>query len=136
MMKTDLVFRTVGERTEELALELAIKKAFELGIYSEYTLQAEEALKKHLWPGNIRELRHTIEKAVILSSGNMLKSDDFMLKQGSSINLRSGLLQTCPESRSSTTWPRMKKCVHAGRPLVASVRTPAKSLIMCRPKCR
>ena len=31
-------------------------------------------------PGNIRELKHTIEKAVILSNGNILNPEDFSLK--------------------------------------------------------
>ncbi|MFC2151816.1 sigma-54-dependent transcriptional regulator [Bacteroidota bacterium] len=42
---------------------------------------AVNALIQYHWPGNIRELRHTIEKAVILSSGNTLQPIDFMLKQ-------------------------------------------------------
>lgn len=31
------------------------------------------------WPGNIRELQHTMERAVILSDGNVLKPSDFLL---------------------------------------------------------
>jgi len=34
-----------------------------------------EALKMHNWPGNIRELKNVIERAVILSSGDMLTAD-------------------------------------------------------------
>ncbi|MCK4466624.1 MAG: sigma-54-dependent Fis family transcriptional regulator, partial [Bacteroidales bacterium] len=34
-------------------------------------------LNNHLWPGNIREFKHTIEKVVILSESNTIKSDDF-----------------------------------------------------------
>jgi DNA-binding NtrC family response regulator len=37
-----------------------------------------EKLKRNQWFGNIRELQHTIEKAVILSSGDKLKSTDFV----------------------------------------------------------
>jgi DNA-binding NtrC family response regulator len=32
--------------------------------------QAAEALQRHDWPGNIRELEHTVEKAVILTEGS------------------------------------------------------------------
>ena len=37
-----------------------------------------EKLKKNQWYGNIRELQHTIEKAVILSEGDKLRSSDFI----------------------------------------------------------
>ncbi|MFW6351287.1 MAG: helix-turn-helix domain-containing protein, partial [Bacteroidota bacterium] len=42
--------------------------------------QAKEKLLKYKWPGNIRELEHAIEKAVILSESNILKPDDFFLR--------------------------------------------------------
>jgi transcriptional regulator of acetoin/glycerol metabolism len=35
------------------------------------------------WPGNIRELQHTIEKAVILSDSNIIKPDDLYPRQTS-----------------------------------------------------
>ncbi|WP_291861912.1 sigma-54 dependent transcriptional regulator [Marinilabilia sp.] len=46
----------------------------------EINKQAQEKLLKYNWPGNIRELEHAIEKAVILSDSNVLKPDDFFLK--------------------------------------------------------
>lgn len=39
-----------------------------------------EKLKEYQWPGNIRELRHTIERAVILSENKILEADDFILQ--------------------------------------------------------
>lgn len=42
--------------------------------------QAQDKLLKYSWPGNIRELQHTIEKAVILSEGNVLKGEDFFMR--------------------------------------------------------
>jgi DNA-binding NtrC family response regulator len=42
--------------------------------------QAHEKLLKYRWPGNIRELQHTIEKAVILSESSILKPEDFYLR--------------------------------------------------------
>lgn len=42
--------------------------------------QAQDKLLKYAWPGNIRELQHTIEKAVILSDSNVLKSEDFFMR--------------------------------------------------------
>lgn len=39
---------------------------------------ALERILSYKWPGNIRELKHTIEKAVILSESNTLTADDFI----------------------------------------------------------
>lgn len=39
--------------------------------------KALNKLKTHNWPGNIRELEHTIEKAIILSDSNILSEDIF-----------------------------------------------------------
>jgi DNA-binding NtrC family response regulator len=46
--------------------------------------QAIDKLLSYGWPGNIRELQHTIEKAVILSESSVLKPDDLYLKSPSS----------------------------------------------------
>ncbi len=35
-------------------------------------------LQTHTWPGNIRELQHSIEKAVILCDGNVIRANDFI----------------------------------------------------------
>ncbi len=45
--------------------------------------QAQEKLLGYHWPGNIRELEHSIEKAVILSDNSVLKPDDFFLRPAS-----------------------------------------------------
>ena len=36
-------------------------------------------LKEHHWPGNVREIQHTIERGVIMSDGNEIKVKDFNL---------------------------------------------------------
>jgi len=46
--------------------------------------QAHEKMLKYAWPGNIRELQHTIEKAVILSDSNVLKAEDLYLRNAQS----------------------------------------------------
>ena len=38
-------------------------------------------LEKHTWPGNIRELQHAVERAVIMSDSNVLEPSDFFLSQ-------------------------------------------------------
>jgi two-component system, NtrC family, response regulator HydG len=58
-----------------------------IGIYAEkYNLRAKrlsaaaiEGLMGHAWPGNVRALRHAVERAIILSEGTMLEIDDFSL---------------------------------------------------------
>lgn len=51
------------------------------------------ALRAHHWPGNIRELSHTVERAMILSDGETLHADDFHIGKnktataGGSLNL-------------------------------------------------
>lgn len=38
-------------------------------------------LQKHDWPGNIRELQHSVERAVILSESNILEPQDFFISE-------------------------------------------------------
>ena len=51
---------------------------------------AQEKLRSYQWPGNIRELLHTVERAVILSEGNVLKPTDFLLNTNSQISMEAG----------------------------------------------
>jgi DNA-binding NtrC family response regulator len=44
------------------------------------TLQALDKLLNYPWPGNIRELKNTIEKIVILSETSVIKPDDIYLR--------------------------------------------------------
>lgn len=34
-------------------------------------------MTKHPWPGNIRELQHSLERAIILSNSSVLQPEDF-----------------------------------------------------------
>lgn len=45
---------------------------------------ARTKLQNYDWPGNVRELQHAIERAVILSDGQLLKPDNFMLQPSTS----------------------------------------------------
>jgi DNA-binding NtrC family response regulator len=51
---------------------------------------AREKLMDYPWPGNVRELLHTIERSVILSEGNVLKPEDFLLNMKAPASLESG----------------------------------------------
>lgn len=39
---------------------------------------AEKNLYQHSWPGNVRQLEHSVEKAVILSTSKTLQTEDFL----------------------------------------------------------
>ncbi len=73
--------RERGEDIEELA-------AFFLKRYGQkyqkpdlrLDTQAVKKLRKYHWPGNIRELQHTLEKAVILAESNILSANDFIFQ--------------------------------------------------------
>ena len=42
----------------------------------EFSPEAEQALRRYAWPGNLRELRNVIERAVILGSGDVIDLAD------------------------------------------------------------
>lgn len=74
------------ERTEDIGL---LARHF-LSFYSSKYLRSPKRLSDHLvsrlkayhWPGNIRELQHAMERAVIMSSGDeLMPSDFFFLEQ-------------------------------------------------------
>ena len=46
-----------------------------------FSADAEQRLLNYPWYGNIRELQHTIEKAVILSDGSLLKAENLQLTE-------------------------------------------------------
>ena len=62
---------TLSERIEDIPMLLnhlmqSLKKNIDLPTFSK---EAISALQRHLWPGNIRELKNVIERACILFSG-------------------------------------------------------------------
>lgn len=73
------------ERTDDIIPLTEIFLSKYVNIYSKPSLKlsnnAKEKLKKHPWFGNIRELQHTIEKAVIISEGTTLEDTDFDFPQ-------------------------------------------------------
>lgn len=66
-------------------------------------------LENYLWPGNIRELQHAIEKAVILADGNELQPSDFYMKDhsgGKSANIENMSLDEAEQLLISTSLKR------------------------------
>ncbi len=47
-----------------------------------FTDEAFEALRQHSWPGNVRELDHVVERAVLMTAGNMVMVFDLALQSG------------------------------------------------------
>ena len=45
------------------------------------TGEAMDRLKRYAWPGNIRELQHAIERAVIMTDSDTLQESDFLLSR-------------------------------------------------------
>jgi DNA-binding NtrC family response regulator len=79
----EIILPPLRERREDIPLLLEHFSA----VYAEkYNLPAKrlsaaalEGLVNHAWPGNVRALRHAVERAIILTEGPMLELDDFSL---------------------------------------------------------
>ena len=63
-----------------------------------------DALKRHHWKGNIRELRNVIERSVILADGNTLEVDSLPLE------LQSNKNDVMPKAASALTLAEAEKC--------------------------
>ncbi|WP_432279860.1 sigma-54-dependent transcriptional regulator [Pricia mediterranea] len=69
---------------------------------------AQEKLLAYPWPGNIRELLHTLERAIILSEGNVLKSEDFPMASGRETSRQDGLPGGASEESGPKTLEEME----------------------------
>jgi DNA-binding NtrC family response regulator len=47
-----------------------------------FSEQARQAMRAYDWPGNVRALRHAIERAVILAANNVVEAEDLQLDYG------------------------------------------------------
>jgi len=56
-----------------------------------FTPHALDALREHGWPGNVRELDHVVERALLMSSGNIVTAFDLTLQSGQEGRLSSRL---------------------------------------------
>jgi DNA-binding NtrC family response regulator len=43
---------------------------------------AVQAMQEHPWQGNVRELNHVVERAVLLAQGNYIRASEFALRAG------------------------------------------------------
>ncbi|MFM8577472.1 MAG: sigma-54-dependent transcriptional regulator [Planctomycetaceae bacterium] len=68
----------------QLATRFAVEAARDAG--RDFEGFREDAIRKllaHPWPGNIRELRHAVERAIYLGSGSVITSDDLVIDAAS-----------------------------------------------------
>jgi two-component system, NtrC family, response regulator HydG len=90
--RQDLLFRLEVVNIRLPALRDRIDDIFELARFfldrykgkasqrlEEFSAEAMEELMKYSWPGNIRELKNVIERAVIMSPGPLIGPDDILL---------------------------------------------------------
>ncbi len=93
VFRQDLLYRL---NTVEIALPALSERPEDIGELADHFLAhyaqrydrprptlsdaARDALARHDWPGNVRALRHAVERAVILSSRPVLEFDDFGLE--------------------------------------------------------
>jgi two-component system response regulator AtoC len=64
-----------------LARQFVARHAADYGVpVPRLSESAERALVGHRWPGNIRELSHTLERAVVLASGDTIDAADLGLR--------------------------------------------------------
>ena len=91
--RQDLLYRL---NTVEIILPPLRERKEDIGLITDYYLklfceqynkqgiiireETREKLEQYHWPGNIRELAHAIERAVIMNKSGLLEREDFVLK--------------------------------------------------------
>lgn len=121
------------ERAEDIdALIEHFAERFGAGRTVRFDAEAKALLKRHSWPGNIRELEHTVERAVLLAKGPVIGASDLQLDEegpGASPIASGGSLagQTVHEIERRLIFDTLKRTnnnrSHAARMLGISVRT-------------
>ncbi|MEK7251077.1 MAG: two-component system response regulator, partial [Bacteroidota bacterium] len=66
------------------------------------TPKALQMLVEHTWEGNVRELKHTIERAVLLEEEDWLTEDDFEFESRRSRQTKKKVIATAPETSPSS----------------------------------
>jgi transcriptional regulator with PAS, ATPase and Fis domain len=120
--RSDLYFRisaiplrvpSLRERPQDieiLANHLLRMCSMEMGRTVELTPAALDALRAYPWPGNIRELKNVIERAVLLSDASALAANDLQFEQSVDEGQPSAVMQLVDLERS-----HIKKVLSATR---------------------
>ena len=77
---------SLRERTEDIPLLLDYFLQRYASKYKRPGMKVDKSvinkLKKYPWPGNIRELQHAVERAIILSEGKVIQSAELLINGG------------------------------------------------------
>jgi DNA-binding NtrC family response regulator len=100
------------ERKEDipfLAMYFVRKLAPELGsAVKEISPAAMDRLVAHAWPGNVRELENTIERSLVLTSGEVLEAADMRIEAPrTALPSNSAQLPLLPEGETLEHWEQM-----------------------------
>jgi DNA-binding NtrC family response regulator len=104
---------SLRERKEDipfLAMHFVRKLAPEVGATAqEISPAAVDRLVAHSWPGNVRELENTIERSLVLASGDVLEPADIRIEAprngpGTSVNPQQPLL---PDGETLEHWEQL-----------------------------
>ena len=93
-----------------LALHFVNKLSKELGTGpKEISPAAVDRLLDHSWPGNVRELENTIERSLVLASGDILQPADIRIEAPRNSSAASGAQQApiLPEGETLEHWEQM-----------------------------
>ncbi|MBV8831500.1 MAG: sigma-54-dependent Fis family transcriptional regulator [Acidobacteriaceae bacterium] len=93
-----------------LALHFVNKLSKELGTGpKEISPAAVDRLLDHSWPGNVRELENTIERSLVLASGDILQPADIRIEAPRNSSAASGTQQApiLPEGETLEHWEQM-----------------------------
>jgi len=75
------------EDIEPMALSFLVRSAAEQQlVVPPISPNARAALRRHSWPGNIRELRNVMERALLLSQGEMIETEHLAVSPTSAVS--------------------------------------------------
>ncbi|MFI5251130.1 MAG: sigma-54-dependent transcriptional regulator [Bacteroidota bacterium] len=82
-----ILIPTLNQRLEDIPLlvDFFLQKKSKLSAPKRVSEEAMKSLMLYEWPGNIRELEHVIERAIILSTGDQIEITDLHLTNNGSI---------------------------------------------------
>jgi psp operon transcriptional activator len=118
--KEDIVL-LAGHFAGRMALELGWK---EIPVFSD---EAVRALENHVWPGNIRELKNVVERAVYRSESAAITDIDVRPFDSPYERMQPSLRQAGPEGGGEAGTPGQKTL--PGLPLKAAVRELKRSML-------